>query len=586
MKKLTLVLALAFLAIANMPVFAQGTGDDKKLTFMLYGASFAIPQNGWFEIACENMGAEAINKAVSGEAIYNDAVRMSQGKNYTTDELDRTDVLVIMHVHNQNVALETNLKENYEDYAVSTSMGYAPGYDYVIKKYQADCAALEFNPDSKWYGVEGGKPAKIMLCTHWHDGRAEYNPAIRKLAEKWNFPLIEFDKNIGFSKEDNQADKGAPSREWAHDTETLYNLQFGWHPKRGANSPIQQRMAAIFTQTVAETYGYEFPFEMRVKPVSEVVLPGEDASFAVGFHNGMFPYAYSGAQTASNLDGHKTILNINSVANNTSLMFDATSTGWKNLGSEKANGEATVLVADYCAKPDFDSYVSQLSSSGNYDSDDKLQLKVGGNATRKAYVAFQADDDMPRDADKVVLRLFYKDYILGYFNNESSRPMEGVEVIGIEGNRAKYNGLNINWSTSASHNFEPIDGTAELTSDMAGHWVSIDVTDWALATLAALEEEHNNTHTGHLTFRLYIKDNNSNALMNFYSTEGDESKGPQLLFVRDATVAEEDIVTAVDEIAATDSEAIYYTLQGVKVKNPDKGLYIKVQNGKASKVIL
>lgn len=35
-----------------------------------------------------------------------------------------------------------------------------------------------------------------------------------------------------------------------------------------------------------------------------------------------------------------------------------------------------------------------------------------------------------------------------------------------------------------------------------------------------------------------------------------------------------------------DGEAVYYNLQGVKVENPEKGIYVKVQNGKAEKVVL
>lgn len=34
------------------------------------------------------------------------------------------------------------------------------------------------------------------------------------------------------------------------------------------------------------------------------------------------------------------------------------------------------------------------------------------------------------------------------------------------------------------------------------------------------------------------------------------------------------------------AEAVYYTLQGVRVDRPGKGLYIRVLNGKASKILL
>ena len=38
-----------------------------------------------------------------------------------------------------------------------------------------------------------------------------------------------------------------------------------------------------------------------------------------------------------------------------------------------------------------------------------------------------------------------------------------------------------------------------------------------------------------------------------------------------------------DTLGATDAEAAYYTLQGVRVNNPEKGLYIVVRGGKASR---
>lgn len=44
--------------------------------------------------------------------------------------------------------------------------------------------------------------------------------------------------------------------------------------------------------------------------------------------------------------------------------------------------------------------------------------------------------------------------------------------------------------------------------------------------------------------------------------------------------------TGVETIGAEDGEAEYFNLQGVKVANPEHGIYVKVQNGKAEKVVL
>lgn len=44
--------------------------------------------------------------------------------------------------------------------------------------------------------------------------------------------------------------------------------------------------------------------------------------------------------------------------------------------------------------------------------------------------------------------------------------------------------------------------------------------------------------------------------------------------------------TSVDTIAVDNADAEYYSIDGVRVANPDKGIYIKKANGKVSKVIL
>lgn len=44
--------------------------------------------------------------------------------------------------------------------------------------------------------------------------------------------------------------------------------------------------------------------------------------------------------------------------------------------------------------------------------------------------------------------------------------------------------------------------------------------------------------------------------------------------------------TAIETLEAADGEALYFNLQGVEVKNPERGVFIKMQYGKASKVIL
>ena len=162
------------------------------------------------------------------------------------------DALVIMQVHNRDASATGGLKEKYTDYTTPFDRSnYAAAFDYVIKRYQSECYALKDDPKSKYYGTKSGKPAVIVLCTDWHDARTTYNAAIRRLAARWGLPLVEFDRNIGFSKDTpNPATGTQQSLLHAQDTQTIEGVAYGWHPQRGQDKYIQQRMAAIFTDTM------------------------------------------------------------------------------------------------------------------------------------------------------------------------------------------------------------------------------------------------------------------------------------------------------------------------------------------------
>ena len=243
-KLLTLLLALP---LAWGHAAAQ---ENAKYTILLTGASFASPQNGWLEIGCPPTGASF--RAIGGESIADTANRMAEGTLWNAGELDEMDALVIMQVHNRDVSATGGLKEKYTDYTTPFDRSnYAAAFDYVIKRYQSECYALKDDPKSKYYGTKSGKPAVIVLCTDWHDARTTYNAAIRSLAARWGLPLVEFDRNIGFSKDTpNPATGTQQSLLHAQDTQTIEGVAYGWHPQRGQDKYIQQRMAAIFTDTM------------------------------------------------------------------------------------------------------------------------------------------------------------------------------------------------------------------------------------------------------------------------------------------------------------------------------------------------
>ena len=112
-KLLTLLLALP---LAWGHAAAQ---ENAKYTILLTGASFASPQNGWFEIGCRQLDARAINRAIGGESIADTANRMAEGTLWNAGELDEMDALVIMQVHNRDASATGGLKEKYTDYTAA-----------------------------------------------------------------------------------------------------------------------------------------------------------------------------------------------------------------------------------------------------------------------------------------------------------------------------------------------------------------------------------------------------------------------------------------------------------------------------------
>lgn len=247
-------IAIIFLLV--LPCLASRTNaqeqDNKQRTFLLTGASFATKVNGWFELGCETLGANGINRAKGGTAIADMANQMTEGTLYSREELDDLDALVIMHVVNRDVFDESALKEKYSDYETPFDRSnYAIAFDYVIKKFLTECYELKDDENSKYYGTTSGKPAVIILCTDWQDGRTMYNESVRKLADKWGLPMVEFDKKIGFSKNVPHPVTGEQtSLLYAQDTQTISGETFGWHPLRGQDEYIQQRMSAVFADVI------------------------------------------------------------------------------------------------------------------------------------------------------------------------------------------------------------------------------------------------------------------------------------------------------------------------------------------------
>lgn len=236
------------------PVITTGGQVLKDRNILLTGASFAYSGNEWFGYVCKTLNVTGYNKAVRGETMQHTAQKIHDGILYSQTEFEDFDVLLIFHSHNQAVNNTANIKIDYNDYTFPITDRSAQ-WDYVLKKYAADCYAARLNPDSRWYGTKYGKPYMVVVCTHWHDARTVFNDSIRELQKKWGFILCEFDTRIGFSKNQVHPVTGEQVS-ILHcdnpfgDTEVINGVTYGWHPTRGKGAWIQHQMASIVESTI------------------------------------------------------------------------------------------------------------------------------------------------------------------------------------------------------------------------------------------------------------------------------------------------------------------------------------------------
>ena len=503
----------AFISILFGCASLIGTAQDYDHHFLLAGASFAVPENGWFELVCEAFNAEPMNKAVSGEAIYHTAQDMFNGTFYTADELERTDAFIIMHVHNRDVAATNGIKENYEDYTYDDiRQSYPLAYDYVIKKYKADCRALKDNPASKYYGTADGKPATIILCTHWHDARTTYNAAIRTLAERWGLPLVKWDDNIGFTRNQPDPDGSQPSLRYAQDTERIARVEYGWHPLRGKGQYIQQKMAWICMAELEPIFG-ALPVSASVSEKSCIVAPGDTAYVFASF-TGVPPWDFT---YTVNGEEHR----IDSIAESPLMIevpVDAPHTtvlpvavGNAGNASGEVSGQADIHVSGQHIAPAFDAFVHENNPTTAYADADHLEVK--GNTpqwSREAFLSFDLTA-LPADAERVVLRAYYYDCI--YPNDKDLKETHFIEVAG---NTSRYTSLT--WS-GKPEDFTPI-AEVMVTAGERGTYIDWDVTDWVL-------EQRTAGHT-YVTLRLCYGQTDASGLLYFYSSEAADPHKPGL----------------------------------------------------------
>lgn len=524
--KLQKIILSGLLSLAALATQAQNYDHH----FLLAGASFAVPENGWFELVCDAFNAEPLNKAVGGDAIKHTASDMFLDRFYTTEELDRIDVFIIMHVHNQDVASTNGIKENYEEYTYDEIQQYNTAYDYVIKRYKADCYNLKFNPESRYYQTENGKPATIILCTHWHDSRITYNQSIRTLAERWQLPLIEWDENIGFTRKVVDADGRQPSIKYAADTEKIYDITFGWHPMRGKEQYIQQKIASIAMEKLTELFT-PVPASVELGEKSKVIVPGEQGYFVCRF-TGVPPWSltYTVNGEEHRLDSITTnplIVEVTPTADETTVRPVAVSNRYTESGI--VAGEAHIYTGRQSVSPTFDTYVHQANQTTVYTDADHLEVKGNTDThTREAYLSFATTGIDPQ-AERMVVRAYYYDCIYPSWPRKETHPVE------IWGNTESY--TTMTWNTKPDQ-FTRI-GETLVRADELNSYIEWDVTDWAKAQIEA--------GASLLTFKLCIGETDATGLLYFYSSEAEDSHKPQLLVTTDPTTglteAATDVIT-------------------------------------------
>jgi hypothetical protein len=505
-----------YFSLIGLFLFLNANGIDYKYSFLLTGASFGVPENGWFELSCKAFEAEAINKAVSGEAIFHTANRMATNTFYTKAELERTDVFVIMHVHNQNVANTTWLKDNYLDYTMPTS-NYEVAYDYVIKKYKDDCYKLKDDPTSKYYGTQNGKPAVIILCTHWHDSRTTYNSAIRILAQKWNLPIVEWDTFIGFTK--NVLENGQqPSLQYAKDTEVINGVTYAWHPLRGQEQYIQKKISEVFNAAMEQIVGV-IPVSATVSASSTAILLGETAKVNVTF-TGLAPWSFAykvngQVQSLTNLTDNPLKLSF-SIPPGESLEVEPISVSNNSNTTGIVSGLASVTIADKIINPVYDAYVHQANKTTTYTTDQFVQVKTtADNYSREAFFTFNLSNISDAE-EKIIFRAYFYQNVY-----PANAALVENHMVEITGNTDTYSSMT--WNTKPT-NMTKIDEILIAPSDL-GSYISWDITDWVKTQLNAGKEV--------ATLGLKVV-NNGSGLLYFYSEESAINK-PQLIVESSAT---------------------------------------------------
>ena len=154
------------------------------------------------------------------------------------------------------------------------------------------------------------------------------------------------------------------------------------------------------------------------------------------------------------------------------------------------------------------------------------------------------------------------------------------------------------WNAEAEWKWEALTATqfrftcAEGQAILVGEGFKIADADWNTYNFGAGEDPtilldfENQIFAGGSSANLSLEEE-FNGVAWFHMVEGEEGMEYYLELSNDKSFTPEWYDdSAVEEVAVEEGEAVYYTLQGVKVANPANGIYVVVKGGKAVKAVV
>lgn len=172
--------------------------------------------------------------------------------------------------------------------------------------------------------------------------------------------------------------------------------------------------------------------------------------------------------------------------------------------------------------------------------------------------------------------LIYKDYYVGdtYINRN-----DGLNINGMQNSDGD---INYYYDTTTEEWWGDLKNAILYTPGFYLGTIYYILSEENLASELTADSTDWNTLDDHTIDISALESGNNQNLYIMFEKNGLKSEPTSFLLQKTTSVP-----TGVEGIEAeTEGEAVYYNLQGVKVANPERGIFVKVVGGKATKVIL